>query len=179
MNIQSLIYKNKTINWNLELIAFKPLTLLVGASGVGKTQILMAIINLQNISRGNFLTGLLSGLEWKIKFLTQKGTSCEWQGSFESKDFLQEIMFDSKIKEDNLPTIEYEKLFIAGKNVINRTKEGILFNEKETVKLSPTESVIYLLKEEKQVKEIHQEFEKVLFSSGKYGRFSQSLFLLC
>jgi chromosomal replication initiation ATPase DnaA len=49
MNIQSFVYKDNAVEWQLEPITFKPLTLLVGASGVGKTRILQAILNLKKL----------------------------------------------------------------------------------------------------------------------------------
>ena len=159
MNIQSLTYKDKTIDWNLEPITFKPLTLLVGASGVGKTQILRAILNLQKISFGTSL----SGLEWNIKFLTQKGLSCEWLGSFENKGPISQMELKLGLGKKNWPTIEYEKLFINEELVVDRSKNDIFFNGVKTVKLSQVESVIYLLNEEEQIKDICQEFEQILF----------------
>ena len=159
MNIQFLTYKDKTIDWNLEPITFKPLTLLVGASGVGKTQILRAILNLQKISFGTSL----SGLEWNIKFLTQKGLSCEWLGSFENKGPISQMELKLGLGKKNWPTIEYEKLFINEELVVDRSKNDIFFNGVKTVKLSQVESVIYLLNEEKQIKDIYQEFEQISF----------------
>lgn len=133
----------------------------MGASGVGKTQILRAILKLKKISRG----ASLNGLKWHIKFSTQKDHTYEWQGGFENKGFLQGLVseFESEEDEKDLPTIEYEKLFIDENLVIDRTQNGILFNGAKTVKLSQTESVISLLKEEQQIKNVYQEFGRILF----------------
>ena len=55
MYIKSLIYEDQSTDWELKSISFKQLTLLVGASGVGKTQILKALLNLKkNITRTFF-----------------------------------------------------------------------------------------------------------------------------
>jgi ABC-type branched-subunit amino acid transport system ATPase component len=79
MNIQSFVYKDNAIEWQLEPITFKPLTLLVGASGVGKTRILQAILNLKKIVKG----ASLNGIEWNMTFSTLMGHFYEWQGCFE------------------------------------------------------------------------------------------------
>ena len=62
--IKSLTYEDQSTNWKLDKIEFKPLTLLVGASGVGKMQILKALLNLKRISHGSSL----NGLKWDIEF---------------------------------------------------------------------------------------------------------------
>jgi ABC-type branched-subunit amino acid transport system ATPase component len=47
MKINQLTYYDKKIEWRLEPIEFSKLNLLVGISGVGKTQILKSIMNLR------------------------------------------------------------------------------------------------------------------------------------
>ena len=69
MYIKSLIYEDQSTDWKLKKIEFNPLTLLVGVSGVGKTQILKALLNLKRISRGKSL----NGLKWEVEFSTSTG----------------------------------------------------------------------------------------------------------
>ncbi|MBD2293452.1 hypothetical protein H6G06_08115 [Anabaena sphaerica FACHB-251] len=45
MKINQLSYYNHELEWQLEPITFSDLTLLVGISGVGKTQIIKSILN--------------------------------------------------------------------------------------------------------------------------------------
>jgi ABC-type dipeptide/oligopeptide/nickel transport system ATPase component len=174
MNIQSLIYQDKAIEWKLELMTFKRLTLLVGSSGVGKTQILKSILNLKKIARGTSL----NGLEWHIKFSTKTGHFYEWQGCFENKGFLQNSIFGSDYRENekNLPTIDYEKLVIDENLVIDRSGQGIRFNGVKTVKLPQTESVISLLKEEDQLKEAYEEFGRILFNDNNDSEIRRLVF---
>jgi len=175
MYIKSLSYEDQSTDWKLEKIAFKPLTLLVGVSGVGKTQILKALLNLKEISHGKSL----NGLKWEIEFNTSVGHECKWSGAFENKGFISELILEVMDDEDekDKPSIDNEQLVVNGTPVIRRDKDGIFFNETETVKLSRKESVIYLLKEEEQIKDIHEDFKKILFDdnamgySSRFGKF--------
>jgi len=164
MYIKSLIYEDQSTGWKLEKIEFKPLTLLVGISGVGKTQILKALLNLKEISHGKSL----NGLKWEIEFKTSKGHDCKWCGAFENKGFISELI-TAFVKDEygkDKPYINNEQLFIDGKQIIDRNSTGITFNDKKTVKLSQQESVISLLKEEDVIKEIHEDFEEILFEDN-------------
>ncbi len=179
MYIKSLIYEDQSTDWKLELMEFKPLTLLVGASGVGKTQILNALLNLKKIANGRSL----NGLKWEIKFVTSIGHDCKWSGAFENKGFISGFIHkiweddgDDYDKDDKYkPYISYEQLLIDGNLVVNRNKDGILFNDKKTVKLSQKQSVLSLLKEEEQIQDVYENFRKILFESdidyGSTGKF--------
>ncbi|MDM8561592.1 AAA family ATPase [Candidatus Parabeggiatoa sp. HSG14] len=159
MNIKSFEYTDHAVKWVLEPIEFSSLTLLVGASGVGKTRILKSLLHLKKIACGTSL----NGLQWKIKFSITNDDIYEWSGSFENKGFLSESMFDNDDDDKNKPNIESEKLYINDNLVIDRNQGGIIFNGAKTVKLSQKESVINLLKEEEQIKDVHTEFSQMLF----------------
>ena len=163
MRITSFEYKDHAIEWTLENIDFNSLTLLVGASGVGKTRILKAILHLKKIALG----ASLNGLEWKVKFVANN-QNCEWSGCFENKGFLSEIIFYDPDKTDDKDksNIEFERLYVDDKLVIERNLEGINFNGVKTVKLSQKESAISLLKEEDNVNFIYKEFSKIVFDDG-------------
>lgn len=164
MKITSFEYVDHAAEWSLETIEFHALSLLVGASGVGKTRILHAILQLKKIARG----ASLNGVQWKVKF-SINGNVYEWDGKFENKRFFSESLFVDPNDEDekDRTNIETEKLSINNILVIDRTSEGIFFNGTKTVKLSQKESVISLLKEEDQIKAVYAEFSKILFNSAK------------
>ncbi len=176
MKISSFEYKDYTVNWVLEPIQFKALTLIVGASGVGKTMILKAILDLKRITQGK----ALKGVAWCIHFTTQDKSAFVWSGEFENKGLSNKSIFgfspDEDEDEKDKPYILYEKLYINDILIIDRNTDGILFNGVKTVKLSNKESVINLLKEEDQIKRVHEEFGKILFDDGTREGHDVNLF---
>ena len=163
MYIKSLIYEDQSTDWELKSISFKQLTLLVGASGVGKTQILKALLNLKKISRGHSL----NGLKWEIEFSTSTGHDYKWRGAFQNKGFIPEFVsrFDDSDEKDK-PYIDYEELIINDVLIVKRDKDGIVFDGEKTVKLSQQESVLFLLKEEEKIKDVHEDFKKIIFDDN-------------
>jgi len=164
MYIKSLMYQDKSTNWKLESVPFKPLTLLVGASGVGKTQILKALLNLKNISHGE----LFNGFKWEIEFLSNKGEDCKWCGEFESIVTSGTRFPFEPFPEPqwNYPNIYFENLFINDKHIIKRDAKEIIFNGQKTVQLPQEKSTIYLLNEESLIKDIFESFEKIVFNNS-------------
>jgi ABC-type Na+ transport system ATPase subunit NatA len=165
MYIKSLIYEDQSTGWKLEKIEFNnSLTLLVGVSGVGKTQILKALLNLKNISNGEHI----HGLKWEIEFKINKDILCNWQGECEGlvtsgTRFLFEK--EPEIKW-NRPPIFYEKLFIDEELIVDRKQEGIFFKGSKTVQLPKTQSIVFLLKEEDIIKDIFDAFSEIYFDNN-------------
>nr|VFK13058.1 MAG: Predicted ATPase [Candidatus Kentron sp. LFY] len=156
MKIESLEYIDHASGWRLEKTDFDRLTLLVGASGVGKSRILQVVLHLSQIADPHpFLLHWPKGVEWSIRFSISSGRVCEWAGRFETKK-----------KDKDSFNIEFERLTINDSPVVDRDLEGIRFHGKETVKLSRRESVLDLLKEEEEIREIKNEFSKILFDDS-------------
>lgn len=160
MKISNLVYKDEARKWRLKNASFDNLTLLVGASGVGKTQILKSIMRLKSIANGKSI----SGIEWKVVFETFDNNIFEWEGKFENKGDVDFSEDDDEDVKRNKPSILKEKLKLNEKVIVDRKKDSILFNNTETVKLPNQQSVIYLLKEEDQIKPAFNGFGKIVFS---------------
>jgi predicted ATPase len=150
MRINNIEFEDKTRGWRLERLSLGKLTLLVGASGVGKTQILKAIIQLKEISEGK----PKNGIQWRLDFNTIEGKNYIWEGEFEAKT--QKILF--------------EKLWLDGVQIVDRTSEKIVFQGKETVKLSNAESIIKLLQAESLIEAAYMAFSKILLKN--YSKFN-------
>lgn len=156
MKISRFQFEDKSLEWRLEEINFNKLTLLVGASGVGKTQILKALMALKEATNGS--SG--NGVAWTIEFETTDGKLYIWQGEFENRGASTGIIANEEDKK-NLSKVIFEKLYLDGKLIIERTSESIIFNGQPTIKLSQQESVLSLLKEEDLVKSAHEEFKHI------------------
>ncbi len=170
MKIKSLEYFNKALELKLEHIEFKNLTLLVGASGVGKTQILKAILDLKKIATGSSL----NGVEWRVEFSLLDNSHYLWEGAFENKGFAETYLFDENSKEK--PKIIYENLYHNGQKIVDRNQQEIIFNGAKTVKLSQIQSVLNLLKEEDIIYPAHQGLIKTQLND--YSRTSNTLYEL-
>lgn len=167
MRLTRFNYADKSLEWKLSELLLNKLTLLVGASGVGKTQILRSIMNLKKIVGG----GSMNGVVWLLEFETIENQLYRWEGEYENKGnelFLDDDDYDDDIeneKEDrNKPKIIFEKLFLNNKLIIDRRNETILFNKKPTIKLSQQKSVLNLLKEEDLVKPAHDGLKMIYIS---------------
>lgn len=171
MRINSFKYYNKALEWKLEPLKFNDFTLLIGASGVGKTQILDAILALKEIADG----ASLKGVEWEIEFETVNQLKYKWEGSFENKGIdthLYRLGDKEKIPERNKSRILYENVYVNKKQIVKRTRDEIIFNEGKTPRLSQQESVIKLLKEEDTITPAFLGFKKIIFNDYPESRTS-------
>lgn len=125
MTISEFKFEDKSLDWRLEQFPLSKLTLLVGASGVGKTQILRALMALKQIAGGSSI----NGINWKIQFNTLSNQHYIWEGEFENKgiDIFIDIDDDEDDNKKNKPRIIYEKLFLDDELVIDRNEDKILF----------------------------------------------------
>jgi ABC-type Na+ transport system ATPase subunit NatA len=149
MKINQLSFKNHAHRWELEKTTFSDLTLLVGASGVGKTQILKSIVSLMMISNG----ASYNGVEWDLHFTAVSDLPYRWTGEFES------------IKETgvNPPKLKKEKLYLGDILVFDRTESTVIFEGKESPKISPYTSVLDLFISEDKIVPVKNAFKKITF----------------
>ncbi len=160
MKINTFTYVDKTLEWKINEISFDRLTLLVGASGVGKTQILKALYALKHIANGQSM----NGVGWSVDFETGDGQHYTWCAEFENKALSPFIDHDENESPKNKPSIINEKLLADGAEIFNRTETITLFQGVQTLKLSPQQSMIYILREEKLIKPVYEHFNKILFN---------------
>jgi hypothetical protein len=161
MKIISLRLKNNFWEWDFDEIEFSSnLTLLVGVSGAGKTQILRAILDLRRIANGR----AINGFEWKIIFSTVNGTEFIWEGRFDTVE-KNELSFedDEKEKQDEREksSLTYERLTSNTQVLIERNLEEIRYKGSSMPKLSSHQSMIYILKEESEIKEAFDALNKI------------------
>ena len=161
MKIKKVAFWDNELDWCFEPIYFSDLALLVGVSGVGKTQILKGILSLQQIANG----ASLNGLAWDITFLTLNNVEYRWQGEFET----QKISAIIPNKEDEIHQfrIVREHLFRQENLIIERTPDEIKFKGKTTPKLSPFQSAVKILTQEEDISPVQEGFNKVIYSDNE------------
>jgi len=159
MRINSVQYHDKKQEWKYSPIHFFNMTLLVGISGVGKTQILKSLISLKDIAKGKSQ----DGVAWEISF-SNEGAEYLWEGEFELLDknsFFENIISDDE--EDNKPKLIKEIVKLNGKEIAKRDEKEIFFEGKKMPKLAPEESLISIFKEEENIKKAFEGFKKIIF----------------
>ncbi|MFM6672158.1 MAG: AAA family ATPase [Dolichospermum sp.] len=130
MKIISLRIKNNFLGWDFDEVDFSSnLTLLVGFSGAGKTQILRAITDLSRIASGK----AINGLEWEIKFSTVQGNEFIWEGSFDALE-ADKLIFDDKDERDK-PSLIYENLTLCNYVLIELHQKKIKFKDQKMPKI--------------------------------------------
>ncbi|MCP4219098.1 MAG: ATP-binding protein [bacterium] len=150
MRIKEIAFKDHRSGWELEKTAFSDLTLLVGATGVGKTRILNAIMTLVKIGKGF----AYNGVEWDFRFTSLDKEECRWLGKYESVDTTDQKEFlpaDISGGGKNVPKILEEKLYVDGELVFERDKDKLLFEKKETPRVSSQISILNLFMSETKV----------------------------
>jgi predicted ATPase len=163
VKILSLRYNDHSRGWHLAPTSFGDLTLLVGISGVGKTQILQAIRSLAAVARGQNAPGV----EWEISFLTQDGDRYEWSGKFELGEGTVSFPFRDILDEEERPpkcALTVERLLRNGEVVLERDSTGIFLDGRSMPKLSQHESAIHILREEDSLRAAHKSFKRIVHS---------------
>ncbi|MBW4611960.1 MAG: ATP-binding protein [Desmonostoc vinosum HA7617-LM4] len=164
MKINQVTYYDHELEWRFEPIKFSEFNLLVGVSGVGKTQILKSIINLKKIARG----ASLNGVEWNVIF-TANNYEYKWSGEFETKRKNKIVYVEDKGNkefENEKSKINQEYLYINEKLIIERHENDIKFNGNKLPKLSPFQSAVEILSEEEDIAPVKNSFNKVTYSDN-------------
>ncbi|WP_414577984.1 AAA family ATPase [Anabaena sp. CCY 9402-a] len=162
MKINELTYYDHELEWRFESIKFSKFNLLVGVSGVGKTQILKSIMNLRKIAKG----ASLNGVEWDVNF-TSGNYEYRWMGEFETKKIDKFVFIEEQEDEDSESTkflIVREWLYLNNQVIIQRSENNILFKGEKLPKLSPFKSAVEILSEEEDIAPVSRGFSKVFYS---------------
>jgi len=152
MKIKKLTFINHKTGWNIKDAQFDNTTLLVGASGVGKTQILRALQMLCRIVKGESV----DSVEWNIGF-SQGDKDYRWEGRFGPDGVNEKISFIPGLP---VPIVK-ENLLEGETELVWRDKTGLKYKGTRTVKLDPCTSAVDLLKEEDDVSPVVDAFKQM------------------
>ena len=154
MRLKKLFYKNNLTGWNLKEVRFGSLTLLVGASGVSKTQTLKAISTLSRIAGGLSQ----NGIEWHLEF-EESGIDYVWSGKFDTSRDIPEFTIGERAE---YPIVR-ESLTDRTNNVeiFSRDTQELKYHNIPTVRLDPNKSAVALLKEQSDIEPVYNGFRKI------------------
>lgn len=162
MKIKELTYYDRELEWRFNPIHFSSLTLLVGISGVGKTQILKSIMALQQIAKGKSL----NAVQWNICFSTNNNQEYQWKGEFETKQLPTAIIKEDEKLEANEFRLLREELYLNNSLIIERNNTEIKFKGNRLPKLSPFQSVVQIFSEEEDVTPVQEAFNKIIYNES-------------
>ncbi len=161
MRILKFSFKDNLHQWQLDPIEFSNFTLLVGVSGVGKTQILNALRTVVDIAAGREY----NGISWDVEFSIDKGTAYRWTGEYETLAGEQAEGFEDNIRGlSKKPQIKTETLEADGDLIIERKGKKINLCGNPTPILCPYESALSLLRYEPKVFPASGAFKQVIYS---------------
>lgn len=171
MKLISFSFQDLNNGWTLEEINFKKLSLLVGASGVGKTKILKSLSKVHSFALGKDLTNA----KWKLVFEID-GCKYIWQGIYKAPENSLNDLFENKFinnatLSNDLDTRVQQTETLEKINeedditlIFKRTNDIIQFkNQFDLPKLSGEKSCIELFSNETDIALIINEFSKIFF----------------
>jgi energy-coupling factor transporter ATP-binding protein EcfA2 len=140
MTIKEFSYEDKSSGWRLDKLQLVKINLLVGASGAGKTQILKALMSLNNLATGENLFG---NFVWKIILESKNNTIYCWEGEFDFNKNSQ---------------IVFERIFLEKEQIVKRENKETIFKNQAPLRLNQHKSVLHILQEEEVIYPIQQFF---------------------
>ena len=174
MKIHELEYHNKATGWHLIKTRLLDLTLFVGVSGVGKTEILKTILTLEGICFGQH-EHVLNGVTWDVLFATQDKTVYRWTGKYE---YIRDVSQYRSIRNRNsnheipdfggslqIPKLEDERLSKEDTLIFQRNASHVEFNIDNALQtfpgISPYKSVLSLFTEQEDILPVLQSFKRI------------------
>lgn len=172
MRILSLEYEDKSRQWKLERMEFNPLTLIIGASGVGKTQVLHTIMQLKSLTLGGFLPRV----RWNIEFSTLNGKRFRWMGE------CSRYLANGQTVSVNGTTIQtgflQEKLWCNDEELASRHQGAVFLHGKQTIKLPANRSILDSLQAEDDVYDAFHAFQIIKYTDATNPRTDLTMDIL-
>lgn len=169
MKINWIEYKNLETGLEIEKIYFGNLTLLVGASGAGKTQILKSLVRTCELAIGNMEEAVCSKSTLNFSIDTE-----EYEWSYTIYAERQNIASDKKSRDFKF---QYEKLVCNNEILFERDDNGKIFVKQfdSIPKPKQDESLISQYKDDLAFKHIYQQLNYLFQSELEldiFGRLS-------
>lgn len=159
-------------DWTLQEMSFSSLNLLVGKSGVGKTNILNALQSVQQAGTSGAYRA--NGCEWEIEIESEK-IRWRWEAEVSRTVETGPVQFANGEEDEHYEQQGIEKPYFVkerilrheGDDIVNRTKDHFFFQGKTLPKLKNTESAISLLAEENAIAPLYKALCRMVFSQSQ------------
>lgn len=164
IKLTELYYRDPIDGIEVGPISFDEFTLLVGASGVGKTTILNAALWVRRSALSLWRSEFDFKREWNVAFETDEGTRYEWGGKFSSETMQRYQPETNRWEKGVYPEREILK---AGKRRYCGKKRGrgpLRYLGRRIPNLSPEISLVSVLRKEKQVAPIYSGWRQMDYS---------------
>jgi len=174
MAITRFRFTDKFHCWTLNEMSFSSFNLLVGKSGVGKTNILKALKSIQQA--GIFGSDhAANGCEWMIE-IESANMKLLWEAEVSriSETSLAQFMDVNEDESENEKQPIEKSYFLKERivrdekiEIVNRMEDNFIFNGEQLPKLKNTESAISLLGEENDIAPLNKALRRMIFSQSK------------
>lgn len=161
VQIDKLSFEDRRTGWTLSEASFDAFNLLVGVSGVGKTQILRAIQKVRALALGQPENDI-GACSWSIAF-RHDGRSYQWSGRVDGGAGGEE---DESEQPTRSPIHFKQETVVVDEDRQLVSRNGDFFFEGSPVpRLKSSESALELLAEERSIRPIRAAFKSFLFSA--------------
>ncbi len=171
MPILSFSYQSDIYDWKLNEFELSDFNLLVGVSGVGKTNILRTIELIRTAGTHETGSYFANGSKWNIKIRLDNDVY-EWSASVSISAQAaftgpRQNGITNNLRSDDLPYFIDEIVTLNGEVIVSRDETGAIhFSGKDYPRLRKTGSVISLLSNEPVIAPIFHFFNRITFSDA-------------
>ncbi|MEZ8882501.1 AAA family ATPase [Vibrio sp. 10N.222.54.F6] len=145
-------------------VSFDRLNVLVGVSGAGKTTIISGLSSLISLAEG----GKSRTIEWTLHFEDDLKRNVFWKGQLS-----QAIEYDAEGKV--FSKFVNESLTIDGTPIFSRDEKSVIFSEKELPRLDDDKSLLFLLRQSTELKDVFKSLTSAVLISVDSELFSNNM----
>ena len=171
MAITRFRFLDKFHDWMLKEMSLSSFNLLVGKSGVGKTNVLNALRSVQQA--GISEADRANGCEWNIEIASAEAKFL-WEAAVSLNAETTQLIDDDQHERPSFdqPYFLKERIVRDGQSeIVNRTEENFIFKGQSLPKLKNTESAISLLAEEADIAPLNAALRRMIFSRSSASAY--------
>lgn len=162
MRINSLYHYDSDTKIKIDNIEFNRFNILVGISGAGKTSIINSLIAIVQILKGRSAVSE----EWLIKFTDNSNNNIEWSGKYSDES-------ETDKDGDEFAELLEERVVLNGKVILSKSDGKILYDGVNLPSLDKFKSLIYLLRDDSKITEIHKAIDSIIIIDSNSRSYAE------